>query len=146
MFFVFVFFFQAEDGIRDWSVTGVQTCALPISALPRDPVSSPRALERRPVRAARNSASGAPVPPHVRRVSRVPPPPRVRVGCEGVDLRAVQENRSAGVGRDVVMRDARCGMRAHRCTTHPASPISHPVYNTATRSPTDTIPEPTPVQ
>src|SRR5215213_7791488 len=28
------FFFQAEDGIRDWSVTGVQTCALPISPLP----------------------------------------------------------------------------------------------------------------
>src|SRR5882762_10915296 len=26
----FVFFFQAEDGIRDSSVTGVQTCALPI--------------------------------------------------------------------------------------------------------------------
>src|SRR5438093_7604199 len=26
-----VFFFQAEDGIRVWSVTGVQTCALPIS-------------------------------------------------------------------------------------------------------------------
>src|SRR5437879_7281632 len=25
------FFFQAEDGIRDTSVTGVQTCALPIS-------------------------------------------------------------------------------------------------------------------
>src|SRR5258706_8006117 len=25
------FFFQAEDGIRDWSVTGVQTCVLPIS-------------------------------------------------------------------------------------------------------------------
>src|SRR3989339_1151003 len=25
-----LFFFQAEDGIRDWSVTGVQTCALPI--------------------------------------------------------------------------------------------------------------------
>src|SRR5262249_59653851 len=28
-----VFFFQAEDGIRDWSVTGVQTCALPILAI-----------------------------------------------------------------------------------------------------------------
>src|SRR2546430_7512829 len=27
-----VFFFQAEDGIRDLTVTGVQTCALPISA------------------------------------------------------------------------------------------------------------------
>src|SRR2546422_2710729 len=27
------FFFQAEDGIRDVAVTGVQTCALPISSL-----------------------------------------------------------------------------------------------------------------
>ena len=29
--FFFFFFFQAEDGIRDDLVTGVQTCALPIS-------------------------------------------------------------------------------------------------------------------
>src|SRR2546427_4594000 len=28
--FIFFFFFQAEDGIRDLTVTGVQTCALPI--------------------------------------------------------------------------------------------------------------------
>src|SRR5690606_39471598 len=28
------FFFQAEDGIRDFHVTGVQTCALPISSAP----------------------------------------------------------------------------------------------------------------
>src|SRR2546430_2785537 len=28
------FFFQAEDGIRDLTVTGVQTCALPISSRP----------------------------------------------------------------------------------------------------------------
>src|SRR6266850_2368526 len=28
---MFYFFFQAEDGIRDYKVTGVQTCALPIS-------------------------------------------------------------------------------------------------------------------
>src|SRR2546429_4161519 len=28
---IFFFFFQAEDGIRDVAVTGVQTCALPIS-------------------------------------------------------------------------------------------------------------------
>src|SRR5205807_7216530 len=28
--YVFFFFFQAEDGIRDYKVTGVQTCALPI--------------------------------------------------------------------------------------------------------------------
>src|SRR6266576_1536227 len=32
---MFFFFFQAEDGIRDLYVTGVQTCALPISWRPR---------------------------------------------------------------------------------------------------------------
>src|SRR5260370_390848 len=37
--FSFFFFFQAEDGIRDSSVTGVQTCALPIWLL-RDGVSN----------------------------------------------------------------------------------------------------------
>src|SRR5947207_8049789 len=31
--FCFFFFFQAEDGIRDHCVTGVQTCALPIFAV-----------------------------------------------------------------------------------------------------------------
>src|SRR5207237_7543172 len=40
-----VFFFQAEDGIRDSSVTGVQTCALPISdvsgAIARTPAMLP---------------------------------------------------------------------------------------------------------
>src|SRR5262249_58988701 len=38
----FFFFFQAEDGIRDWSVTGVQTCALPIC---QTPLKLSRALE-----------------------------------------------------------------------------------------------------
>src|SRR6266542_1400107 len=33
-FFFLFFFFQAEDGIRDATVTGVQTCALPISGTP----------------------------------------------------------------------------------------------------------------
>src|SRR2546422_1227518 len=32
--FSFFFFFQAEDGIRDVAVTGVQTCALPILGHP----------------------------------------------------------------------------------------------------------------
>src|SRR5256885_3336600 len=40
------FFFQAEDGIRDYKVTGVQTCALPISC-PR------RRRRRRPVAVCR---------------------------------------------------------------------------------------------
>src|SRR5256884_1691407 len=32
IYLIFFFFFQAEDGIRDVAVTGVQTCALPISS------------------------------------------------------------------------------------------------------------------
>src|SRR5438132_13677249 len=35
LFFFCFFFFQAEDGIRDHCVTGVQTCALPISSTTR---------------------------------------------------------------------------------------------------------------
>src|SRR5438874_7248073 len=52
--FGFFFFFQAEDGIRDLYVTGVQTCALPISryapnlpgAILQRQVLSPLDLER----------------------------------------------------------------------------------------------------
>src|SRR5256885_4786062 len=43
------FFFQAEDGIRDYKVTGVQTCALPISprvASLRDAVTDERETRR----------------------------------------------------------------------------------------------------
>src|SRR5256886_16338512 len=36
------FFFQAEDGIRDLTVTGVQTCALPIYLARRGVVAEPR--------------------------------------------------------------------------------------------------------
>src|SRR5690606_40321314 len=36
------FFFQAEDGIRDFHVTGVQTCALPIFPLSSQYGESPR--------------------------------------------------------------------------------------------------------
>src|SRR6266850_6233823 len=35
--FLMCFFFQAEDGIRDYKVTGVQTCALPILTLSHSP-------------------------------------------------------------------------------------------------------------
>src|SRR5256885_4557871 len=40
---VFFFFFQAEDGIRDYKVTGVQTCALPIYT--RDTTSGREGLD-----------------------------------------------------------------------------------------------------
>src|ERR1022692_2210520 len=36
------FFFQAEDGIRDYKVTGVQTCALPIYWSQMAPTSTPK--------------------------------------------------------------------------------------------------------
>src|SRR5256885_4771674 len=41
MFRLLILFFQAEDGIRDYKVTGVQTCALPISALSDSAAGSP---------------------------------------------------------------------------------------------------------
>src|SRR5437868_14355024 len=40
MEFLVVFFFQAEDGIRDRNVTGVQTCALPICETSRPPTNT----------------------------------------------------------------------------------------------------------
>src|SRR5256885_2877422 len=55
------FFFQAEDGIRDYKVTGVQTCALPISLRSRPARATPahraiaagwRACARPPARSA----------------------------------------------------------------------------------------------
>src|SRR5256885_12393235 len=45
--FVVFYFFQAEDGIRDYKVTGVQTCALPISRRARSAAGvDARARER----------------------------------------------------------------------------------------------------
>src|SRR5258706_46419 len=58
------FFFQAEDGIRDWSVTGVQTCALPISG-------SIGAGRRRAASPTRNGSSGM-----LRGMKGPPNPPR----------------------------------------------------------------------
>src|SRR2546430_4753887 len=54
------FFFQAEDGIRDLTVTGVQTCALPIFApvVPAEP-----AAPAGPAGPVGPAAPGAPAPP-----------------------------------------------------------------------------------
>src|SRR5437588_2774718 len=45
-YIVVFFFFQAEDGIRDHCVTGVQTCALPIFAPPEASSQTARARRR----------------------------------------------------------------------------------------------------
>src|SRR5690625_7278991 len=53
------FFFQAEDGIRDGHVTGVQTCALPISGT-RSPSTVPSVTSspRTPMRRWSSSVAG----------------------------------------------------------------------------------------
>src|SRR5207302_2312786 len=54
-----LFFFQAEDGIRDFHVTGVQTCALPILAARSSMTVAPAAvIELRAAIAARSNGSG----------------------------------------------------------------------------------------
>src|SRR5256885_5381146 len=52
------FFFQAEDGIRDYKVTGVQTCALPISAARPWASASPACL---PVVTTVEARAGRPI-------------------------------------------------------------------------------------
>src|SRR5437667_8998142 len=53
-FSFFFFFFQAEDGIRDRDVTGVQTCALPISRVLLAVTSVPSSSTRVPLGSATN--------------------------------------------------------------------------------------------
>src|SRR5690606_40980452 len=82
--FVF-FFFQAEDGIRDFHVTGVQTCALPIWPPPAGPPASgdgPAAAHRksrcppRPTAAAARSGLPGPPRPGAARPRTARPDPR----------------------------------------------------------------------
>src|SRR5438034_6656922 len=55
--YIYIFFFQAEDGIRDHCVTGVQTCALPILEPVFDLVPQGR-LPQRPLHPLRHVAFG----------------------------------------------------------------------------------------
>src|SRR5262249_56834147 len=71
-----VFFFQAEDGIRDWSVTGVQTCALPISHGRPAGCRAESRLRVTPGRAPRRRHSPAGARPQGSRPGLLPPNPR----------------------------------------------------------------------
>src|SRR5256885_11704294 len=57
LFIIIFFFFQAEDGIRDYKVTGVQTCALPIFRLIVRAPSLERGGRDRQASSARGSSS-----------------------------------------------------------------------------------------
>src|SRR2546422_5496181 len=94
----FFFFFQAEDGIRDVAVTGVQTCALPICrGTPlRDPRRRRRAAQDRVQRGPRNGTPGDVRKPDVRRVlagregdSSSSPRDRARYEPPGLDRKSV---------------------------------------------------------
>src|SRR5258707_11816871 len=62
---IVLFFFQAEDGIRDHCLTGVQTCALPISSMPRR-VSADMPHERVDIDGAINRWNVVSVDPTIR--------------------------------------------------------------------------------
>src|SRR5690606_40757667 len=89
-----LFFFQAEDGIRDFHVTGVQTCALPIWRRGR------RAITR-PTRRAR-SAKGRGWRLTGRR-SRPSPGPIWWRGASGRSMCRSEERRVGEEGRDRVV-------------------------------------------
>src|SRR5207302_6773438 len=93
-YLVLFFFFQAEDGIRVFHVTGVQTCALPIS--------SPPASTRRPPLVSISSCSEVSPcwwPPSCgeKRQPRPWPGPR-RSGPRSEERRVGREGRARGGG------------------------------------------------
>src|SRR2546430_5035502 len=72
-----VFFFQAEEGIRDLTVTGVQTCALPISAGGAGAAGGAAAAwgAARPAAPAPPAGVALPAPGPARRRHTAPPRP-----------------------------------------------------------------------
>src|SRR3989475_12060583 len=105
--FHFFFFFQAEDGIRDLTVTGVQTCALPISSLGR-----PR-------------PGGARLPSGIPRGPRVAPPAsdHLQSGARGGTAKGRLGSGRRDAPRGAGGRSARAGSRL--------AAVSHPVQGQA---------------
>src|SRR5256885_15674345 len=88
--FYYFFFFQAEDGIRDYKVTGVQTCALPICGARS--AGGAATTPGSPVRRRSAGRCGG-APPRARRVRHGAWPRRARGTwkCEGSRRKAMQE-------------------------------------------------------
>src|SRR5262249_59071174 len=81
------FFFQAEDGIRAWSVTGVQTCALPIWRTSRADTSAERGSL--PCARSRPFQVSLPSPSPERRTPSRP------VRLSGISMRPVEIGRAS---------------------------------------------------
>src|SRR5258707_8390956 len=88
---IFFFFFQAEDGIRDIGVTGVQTCALPICMLLEDLAGPLKESGLDRVTVSMDSLR----PDRFRAITRTGDLPTVMRGlnrCEDVGLRSLKIN------------------------------------------------------
>src|SRR5216683_518498 len=90
------FFFQAEDGIRDLIVTGVQTCALPISG-------TRRLLRQRATAHARRRSCPRPL---VVRVRLRPAPPHAHAAAAQGALRGRRETGAAAGAHRAIRRAA----------------------------------------
>src|SRR5205807_8300347 len=108
LFFFFFFFFEAEDGIRDYKVTGVQTCVLPISPTARARVW----LRRRagPARRRSQTRARAVGAVRVRATHRVPAVPAGALGPRARGLRRPSRSEERRVGK--ACSDERSGEQA----------------------------------
>src|ERR687898_525385 len=161
-----VFFFQAEDGIRDYKVTGVQTCALPISAVakaghPRDHAGDRpaghgrgRSRRRRGARGGRPRAGSRRVALHRRHAGPAPGrgadarPPRhpgerrrrrpAGLGARrrGAGPRHDRRGRTAGIGRG----RAAAGLVVGTGRGAPARGVQHRTAGPRRRRPTARLP------
>src|SRR5256885_3458000 len=86
------FFFQAEDGIRDYKVTGVQTCALPICDLSA-------ALDPWQIVASRTALGGA-APGEVRRMAAEADAEAARLAGEARRWRDTYRSEERRVGKE----------------------------------------------
>src|SRR5437016_12956054 len=99
---IFFFFFQAEDGIRDWSVTGVQTCALPIFA-------------HRTAGQAKVATSVSPSTSARRRATLSSRPQRTRAGPDRSEERRVGKSVDLGGRRIIKKKKEKMRLRRSRC-------------------------------
>src|SRR5690349_24700144 len=106
------FFFQAEDGIRDLYVTGVQTCALPIYRRARGVAGGGAAAGGRQRLRARRRAAGARDPSRGARGRRAAPARARARRAAREDRKSVVEGKSTDRG----------GRRLTRRTKHNARP------------------------
>src|SRR3989441_7983994 len=94
VFIFFFFFFQAEDGIRDKLVTGVQTCALPISGSLRLRVRRRPGWRGGGDRSRGDGADPRRLPRGARAARPAGPPDDASGGCRSEERRVGKECRS----------------------------------------------------